>query len=156
MGGCILFTTASVPMINFRLGTLSNMLFFFFSLFWIKFPNNVECKVTMTRVYKTMRQLNKPQTTSVINIIKPLSKTIMKMLTLDSRKPSVHNRISGSFGCLVMSLFSICCYGLPCWLCLELLLMASWCCAGKGQIQEIHHKMWKNLDESFLLLKYGH
>ena len=53
-----------------------------------------------------MRQLNKTQTTSGTNISIHLSKTIMKTLTLDGGKPSLHNRISGPFGCLVVPYFS--------------------------------------------------
>lgn len=62
----------------------------------------------MKRVYKIMRQLNKTGTTSVTNVIKPVSETTRKILTLDSRKRSVHNRKSRSFGCSVMAYFPLC------------------------------------------------
>lgn len=59
-----------------------------------------------------MTQLNTTWTTSVTSVIKPLPETTMKIPTLDSGKPSVHNRKSGSSSCLVMSYFPSCYYGL--------------------------------------------
>lgn len=67
----------------------------------------------MTRVYETMRQLNK-KWTLVINVIKPESEITMKILSLDSGKPSVHNRTSGLSGCSVMACFPSCDDGLSC------------------------------------------
>lgn len=64
------------------------------------------------RVHETTRQLNKTRTTLVTDIIKLLSETIMKILTLDSRKPSVPNRVSEPFGCPVVSYLLFCYYEL--------------------------------------------
>lgn len=50
-----------------------------------------------------MRQLNKTWAILLTNVITLLSETIIKILTLNSRKPSVQNRVSGSSGCPVMS-----------------------------------------------------
>lgn len=50
-----------------------------------------------------MRQLNKTWTILLTNVIKLLSETVIKILTLNSRKPSVQNRASESSGCPVMS-----------------------------------------------------